>query len=357
MQTATAINCSAQCLPVRFRWLEANLLSSKEADVLRKLQTKTLMARLLQLELLFFHSPREGGLLPRVECLEAFVFGTETGRDAALAECLKVVSTIDRIATRADVEADCTRWREDDKEESPGLYRIRRSAVIVTTDSKCRSGVAGTLSQGQEVKVFEVAILRSAQLVRGRIAEPHQGWISLVSYETGYRWADSKINNTEQSVMQSRYQSTDSKSGMMQKPPKRVRVERQPPSQLQLDSVEDLGVRKSPAGVCAEAVRRQPTPLLSDHNCNQEFSSLGEADPHYTFYQVLSYPKLGMNLQIGQTYSQAELEERGKCSLPPPLGQRELHTWVCRRDSFFEKLKNVAFFCKVGAPSAFEVRN
>lgn len=371
MQAADAVSCSAQRLPVRFKWLEANLLSSAEADVLRKLQTKTLMARLLHLELFFFHSPREGGLLSRVECLEAFVFGTETGREAAMAECLKVVATIDRIATKADAVAECTRWTEDDKEESPGVYCISRSAVIVTTDLKCRSGVAGTLSQGQEVEVMEIATLKGPQLVRGRIVEPHEGWISLVSYETGYRWADRRINNTKQSVTQSRHQSTDSKRDMMQIPLKRVRVDENSDEDsdsgedLDPDYVEDLGFHDSPVKqnppkrVRVMGFHKSPVnarPFLSNPNCMQDFYGSGEDDPQYTFYQVLAYPKLGMNLQIGRIYTQAELEERGRCSMPPPLGQRELQTWVCRRDIFFQKLKDGAFFCKVGAPPAFDMQ-
>jgi len=452
MQTAPAINCSGQCLSVRLRWLEANLLSSRESEVLCRLQTKTLMARLLRLELEFFHSPREGGLLARVECLEAFVFGTETGRAAAMAECLNAVSAVDRIATSVDAETDGLRWKEDDKEESPGVYYIRRSAVIVTTDLKCRFGVVGELSRGRKVEVLEVATLQNEQLVRGRIEEPHNGWISLVSYETGYRWADFKINGIVEQVMRADHRSTDRLKEGVPKPPKRVRVEHRPHQHERADCFEDLGLHESSRGHVLRADRKstdsqkdvmpkppmcvgveqhphqherpdcvrdlgihesahrhvmrsdckstdsqkdvapkppirvrvvqrphqqerpdcvedlglnasaapvqvevdcsQPVSVSSDRNGMEVLSSSGEADPQNTFYQVLAYPKLGMNLQIGRTYTQAELEERSKCSMPPPLGQRDLSKWVSRRNIFLEKLENVAFFRKVSALDA-----
>lgn len=371
-QKSAATNVSVRCLPVRLRWLEVKLFS-RETDAVRKLESKTLTARLLRLELLFFRAPREGGLLPRVECLEAFVFGSQAGRAAATAECLKIVSTVDCIATRANAEMDDSmsdgedKWFEDEKEESTGLYRIKRFAVIVTKDLKCRFGVVGNLSQGQEVEVLEVAVLKNEQLVRGRIMEPHAGWISLVSYETGFRWADRMIDNSklsstdEERMMQSDDNSTDStkdttrpdptEDSEVERLPKRVRVEQH--SHLLLPPpgyVEDLGFHKSPEAVHTEESCPEQMPVLSDRNGKQD-ASLGEVDPKSTFYKVLKYPKLGMNLQIGQVYTQADLEERGRCSMPPPLGQRELHAWVCRRDRFFEKLKNGAF-CKVGAPDA-----
>lgn len=412
MQTSAGISVSVQCLSVRLRWLEANLFSSREAGAADKLRSKTLMARLLRLELLFFRAAREGGLLPRVECLEAFVFGAETGRAAAMAECVKVVSTIDCFAS-AGLETDDSasdgeaKWFEGENDEGPGMYRIRRSAVIVTNDLKCRLGVAGKLSRGQEVKVLKVALLKNEQLVRGRIAEPHRGWISLVSYETDFRWADSMINNTtagnsdEQHVMQSDCNSTDSNKHVMESDPtgetvhnpsKRARLEQpshlqvspgyvkdlglhKPPDQVFAEEivalqsrfhvlascVEDLGVHKSPAYFHAEEKCRQELPVLPDHNGKQD-CNLEEVDPEYTFYTVLAYPNLGMNLQIGRTYTQAELEERGKCNMPAPLDQRELKFWECRRDSLLKKLKNSALFRKVHAsaassPAAFDVRS
>lgn len=315
------------------------MFSSIEAGALRKLPTKTLMARLLRLELLFFRAPREGGLLPRVECLEAFVFGAEAGRAAAMVECLKVVSTVDRVATRSAADTDDgasdgeDKWFEDEKEESPGMYSIKRSAVIVTNDLKCRFGVAGNLSRGQKVEVLEVVVLKKEQLVRGRIAEPHHGWISLVSYETGFRWADRGGSRIEPHVMRSDHNSTDSKKDVTE------------------NVAGDAGLQKPP--------KRARAHIHAEESCRQQVkqeSGSGDVDPNFVFYKVLAYPKLGMNLQIGRIYTQAELEERGRCSMPPPLGQRELQTWVCRRDIFFQKLKDGAFFCKVGAPPAFDMQ-
>mmetsp|Transcript_22169 Transcript_22169/g.61382 ORF Transcript_22169/g.61382 Transcript_22169/m.61382 type:complete len:1225 (-) Transcript_22169:123-3797(-) len=75
------------------------------------------------------------------------------------------------------------------QDDSPALYVITHSEAAVTADIRVMPPIIAHLSAGTVVYVVEVVTCTRERRVRGRIEYP-SGWISLVSLDDGYRWAE-----------------------------------------------------------------------------------------------------------------------------------------------------------------------
>lgn len=71
--------------------------------------------------------------------------------------------------------------------DGPGVYRLTYDATFTCASL---STTLGQVMAGNLVEVLEVVNCPSSRCVRGRIAEPPDGWLSLASLESGQRWAE-----------------------------------------------------------------------------------------------------------------------------------------------------------------------
>lgn len=82
-------------------------------------------------------------------------------------------------------------WQEAGGQgDAPGLYRVLRDGTSITETSATDSDDVAQLAANTVVQVLEVQKFQETQRIRGRLAAPKAGWVSLAKTDgSGQRWA------------------------------------------------------------------------------------------------------------------------------------------------------------------------